>query len=1058
MTPERWQQIEELYHDARAHAPAERQALLAEVCAADEALRREVESLLAFDEQASGFIEMPPDDIAAGLLGAGQARAMLGRTLGHYQLGALLGAGGMGEVYRARDTRLDRDVAVKILPEHLADNAEALRRFEREAKAVAALSHPNILAIHDFGTEQGMSYAVMELLEGETLRARLRGGALAWRAAVEIGLAVAEGLATAHAKGIIHRDLKPENIFLTTAGVVKILDFGIARVKRVVSPAAQPLISTAIETTKPGMLIGTLGYMSPEQVCGEEAEAPSDIFSFGCVLYEMLSAQRPFACATAAETIAAVLKEEPPAMAATGREIPSGLERLIRGCLEKQPSARLQSARELALGLKAMDGHETQQLLPVQARARWHWAALLGAAAVTLLLGVLAWLNWAGWREAAIDSLAVLPLAGANSDEQTEILSDGISESLINSLSQLPQLKRVIARSTAARYKGKEVDPGKVGQELNVRAVLIGKVISRGDDLIVEVELVNTADGARLWGGQYPLKLAGVLAVQAEIAKQISEKLRLRLSGAEQKRLTKRPTENTEAYLLYNSGRYHWGKDTKEELEKSIELYNQAIALDPNYALAWAGKADSYASLSGNYLSSKEAMPRARAAAQKALELDEALAEAHAALAWVKAFYDWDWAEGEGDFKRAIELNPGYARTHNGYGVLLVYLGRFEDAQAEMNRARELDPLSPFVQVGTVWPVLFARRYDQAIEQLHKITALEPDFSNTYLNLAWAYEWKGAHAEAFAPLDKAQSLDNYWWIVAARGYAYAQTDQRDKARQALAELQERAKREQVSGYGLAVIYAGLGEKDQAFAALDRAYQERDEILLELNVGPFLDSLRTDQRFTDLLRRMNLAPLALEGKEQAKQAAAAAPTSTRVEVMRYALELKTAAGATTRATGREPLAAGQRFKFHFTPRESGYLYLIAPGQRNVPKTLLTAVPLPAWGVTTNRLEAGADYSFPAGADNWLRVGSYGNVNTFTVIFAPAPLTAPGWLAAPANRPLTAAEQRELEKLWQQFGKQAPEAETRSHQASVSIAVPAERARSGPLLFDIALTRR
>ncbi len=860
MTPERWQQIEQIYHAVLEGTPAKRALVLQQACADDVELRREVETLLAAHDHVDSFIETPPDDVVAGMFAEAQAQTMTARTLGHYQIAALLGAGGMGEVYRARDTRLDRDVAVKILPEHLADNAEALRRFEREAKAVAALSHPNILAIFDFGTEAGVSYAVMELLEGETLRARLQRAALPWRKAVQIGVACVEGLAAAHAKGIIHRDLKPENIFLTTAGQIKILDFGIARVKHVVSPDAETGASTWAETTRPGTVLGTIGYMSPEQVRGEEADAPSDIFSLGCVLYEMVGGQRPFAHATTVEVIAAILKEEPAALAATGREIPIGLEQLICGCLEKQPSARLQSARDLAHDLKAIaDGRETQQILPAQARPRRRLAAWLGAAAVVLLLGALAWLLLAGRGEQAIDSLAVLPLANTNKDADTEYLCDGITESLINSLSQLPQLKRVIARSSVENYKGKTVEPHEVGLKLNVRAVLIGKMIQRGSDLTIEAELGNVADGARLWGERFSSRLSDLFALQEEIARHISESLRLRLSAGQQQRLAKRQTTNIEAHQLYLKGRYHASKNTKEGLGKSIELYKQAIALDPNFALAWVGIADTYFDLSGLYLPSKEAAPRSRAAALKALELDESLPEAHAALAIVKSLDDWKLEEGERDFKRAIALNPGYARAHNLYGVTLVYRGRFDEAQVEMNRASELDPLSPFVQVGTVWPVIFARRYDQAIEQFRKIIDLEPEFPNAYTNLAWAYIWKGMPAEAFAPLDKAQSLDNFWGVAAARGYAYAVTGQHDKARQVLAELQERANREQVSDYGLAIIYAGLGEKDLAFAALGRAYQLRDEFLLMVGVDPFFDNLHSDPRFADLLRRMNLAP-------------------------------------------------------------------------------------------------------------------------------------------------------------------------------------------------------
>jgi serine/threonine protein kinase len=435
-------------------------------------LRREIVSLLAFDERAESFIETPPDDVAAGMMAEEQARSMTGRTLGHYKLQSLIGAGGMGEVYRARDTRLDRDVAVKILPEQLAQDAEALRRFEREAKAVAALSHPNILSIFDFGTEQGLNYAVMELLEGETPRARLQREAVGWREVVEIGAAIADGLAAAHAKGIIHRDLKPENIFLTSDGQVKILDFGIARVKRVVSPEAETL-TTGIETTKRGVVMGTIGYMSPEQVRGEQAEAPSDIFSLGCVLYEMLSGRRPFAGEAPTETIAAILRDEPPPLAASGEKVPEALERVIRHCLVKNPGERYQSARDLGFDLKMMlTGRSIAAPLPAQRRTR---PVVWLAALVMILVGLGAWFYLNSKRERALDSLAVLPLVNASGDAEVDYLSDGITGSLINSLSQLPEL-HVMARSTVFTYKGKEVDPRRVGEELKVRAVFTGRL------------------------------------------------------------------------------------------------------------------------------------------------------------------------------------------------------------------------------------------------------------------------------------------------------------------------------------------------------------------------------------------------------------------------------------------------------------------------------------------------------------------------------------------------------------------------------------------------------
>jgi serine/threonine protein kinase len=450
MEPERWRQVERLYHAALERATEERAAFLDGACADDEALRREIESLLAFDDRAELFIETPPDDIAAEMIALEHSRSMAGRTLGHYRIDSLLGAGGMGEVYRARDTRLSREVAIKILPEELSDNPDALRRFEREARAVAALSHPNILAIHDFGNEQGLSYAVMELLEGETIRARLARGALPWREAAEIGLAIADGVAAAHAKGIIHRDLKPENVFLTSDGQVKILDFGIARVKRIIAPDAETLTSSPTKSTEAGSVMGTIGYMSPEQVRGETADAPSDIFSLGCVLYEMVSGRRPFIGETGAETMAAILRDAPPPIARSGHAASAEMERVALHCLEKQPGERYQSAPDLASDLRALLGGNKGALsLPPR---RLRPAAPVIAVVLILLLGVAVFLYWAGGREKGVVSLAIMPLVTAGGNSEAEYLSDGITESLINSLSQLPQL-RVMARSAVFNYK-----------------------------------------------------------------------------------------------------------------------------------------------------------------------------------------------------------------------------------------------------------------------------------------------------------------------------------------------------------------------------------------------------------------------------------------------------------------------------------------------------------------------------------------------------------------------------------------------------------------------------
>jgi serine/threonine-protein kinase len=794
------------------------------------------------------------------MLAEEQAHSVIGRTLGHYRMLSLLGAGGMGEVYRARDLRLDRDVAVKILPEHLAENPEALRRFEREAKAVAALSHPNILAIHDFGAEQGISYAVTELLEGATLRERLGQPALDWREALRIGIAMAEGLAAAHAKGIIHRDLKPENIFLTSDGQVKILDFGIARVKREVSAEAETLTWT--DTTKPGTVMGTIGYMSPEQVRGEQADAPSDLFSLGCVLYEMVGGQRPFARQTGAEMIAAILNEEPPPLTGLERSAPAELERIIRHCLRKKPDERYQSARDLAADLKAITGGGGQAITAPAIKRRRRLAPWLAATLVIALVALGVWFYLSLGRERPVDSLAVLPLVNTSGDESAEYLSDGITGSLINSLSQLPKL-RVMARSTVFTYKGKAVDPRRVGEELKVRVVFTGSLSQRGDTLIIDAELVNAADGSRLWGEQYTRKLADVIAVQMDIARQISDKLRLTVTGDERQRLVKSHTDNTDAYKLYLRGRHHLTKWSEADFKQAIEAFKQAIDLDPHYALAWTGLADAYYSMSNLYLPPHEAMPKSRAAAERALALDPTLAEAHYALATAKAFYDWDWPAAEREFKRTLELNPGYAPAHPIYGVCLMVMGKTEEALVELKRLRDLDPLSLSIAVASVNPLVYApapaRQYDRAIAELQKIIALEPKFPPALYVLGLAYAQKRMFGESLTEFEKARELENAPYILGPLGHAYAVAGRRAEAQKILDELQDRAKRENVAALNLALVYAGLGEKDKTFEWLEKGLERKDEEMTFLGVDPRFDGFRSDPRFADLLRRMNLAP-------------------------------------------------------------------------------------------------------------------------------------------------------------------------------------------------------
>ena len=768
----------------------------------------------------------------------------MGARLGPYEILAPLGAGGMGEVYRARDSRLGREVAVKILPPHLSADPQALARFEREAGIVAALSHPNIVVLFDIGSDHGVSYAVTELLEGETLRSRLRRGALPHQEAAEIGAAIAEGLAAVHSRGIVHRDLKPENIFLTSAGRIKILDFGLAQ-----PPPVDPAGAPDVTRTDPGVLMGTIGYMSPEQVQGRPLDSASDMFSLGCVLYEMLSGRRAFACPSPAETLAAILKEEPPRLA----QISAGFDNLIARCLAKRPHERLRAAGDLALALRDIASPRSS---PVSAKIR-----LIRRAAVFLivLLALAAYLFF--FRSRPIDSIAVLPFDNATTNPDTEYLSEGITESIIRNLSTVPRL-RVVPRSTVFRYKGRNPDPQKAGQELNARAVLTGRVLERGGNLIVTAELVDVSASSQIWGEQYNRKLSDVLSLEEEISKEIAGKLRLRLSGNEQKHLTRRYTENTEAYQLYLKGRYHWNKRTPQGYSRATDYFQQAIDKDPAYALAYAGLADSYSLVAWYGLATpKESYGKARASAARALALDESLPEAHVAFATPKQFLEWDWAGAEKHFRRALDLNPGYAVGHQRYGNYLRIQRKLDQAVAEVRRSLELDPLNIAANVQLGLDLYLSRQYDQAIEQYHKTLELDANFAVGHLLLGMAYDQKAMYAPAIASLQKAVSLFEGEPIATAMlTRAYAASGAMASTRELLSELNRIRNHRYVSAYLFALIHVGLGEKEQAWQWLERAFEERSAWLADrVTVDPMLDPLRADPRFAALLRRMNLAP-------------------------------------------------------------------------------------------------------------------------------------------------------------------------------------------------------
>jgi eukaryotic-like serine/threonine-protein kinase len=855
MTPQHWQQIEKLFNSALERELSQRAAFLGEACRGDETLRREVESLLAMHEQTGGFLEALPAEVAAELLAEDKAEKMVGRMLGRYRILSLLGAGGMGEVYGALDTRLDREVAVKILPLHLVASPEALLRFEREAKAVAALSHPNILAIHDFGTEQGLSYAVMELLKGETLRTRLSHSRLPWRKAVGIGVEIAEGLSAAHAKGITHRDLKPENIFLTSAGQTKILDFGLARVKPEVPAEALSSMPTAPLLTGPGAVMGTIGYMSPEQLRGEVAYPSSDIFSFGCVLYEMLTGQRAFACETAAETNAAILRDDPPELADTGKNIPVELGRVISHCLEKNPPERFQSACDLAFALRTLSSGSANTQPLVKAKSKMLPARTMGAlAAGILLVGLLAYLFLGPEKNL---SLVILPFDKGGTDPETEYIADGITEGLINSFTQLRQL-RVTARATAFSYKGRAMDPKKIGGELGVRVALTGKAALRGDALSVQADLVDVATGSQIWGNRYNLKRSDLLAVQEKIIREVFENLKLRPTGEQQQRLSKRHTQNDEAYDLYIKGRFHLEMRTPDGIKKGMDYLQQAIAKDSNFAQAYAGLADAYI-VEETSLRPAEAMPKAKEAATTALQIDNTLAEAHTSLAAVKMLYDWDWQGAESEFKQALELNPSYPTAHHWHAQNLTALARHDEAITEIKRAQALDPRSLIINRDVGWQYYYAGLFDQAIEQARNTLDLEPKFTLAHTLLGRAYVKKGMFQDAITEMQKAidSSQSSNSNNRALLGYAYAASGKKSAAQQILDTLPELSQQQYIAPRFIAAIYGELGDKDQAFAWLEKAYEDRSGSLILLKVDPMMDSLRSDQRFRNLTQRIGL---------------------------------------------------------------------------------------------------------------------------------------------------------------------------------------------------------
>jgi serine/threonine-protein kinase len=807
---------------------------------------------------------------------------MIPESIAHYRIIKKLGAGGMGEVYLALDTKLNRKIAIKVLrPDSVAD--ETLRkRLLREAQAAAKLDHPNICAVYDVSEVDSQTFIVMQYVEGETLAEMMEREPLRLTTALAIAEQTAEGLVEAHTHGILHRDIKPHNLMITPRGQLKILDFGLAKEMRTGDPVDNDA-STATLLSSPGHAVGTMPYMSPEQVQGEPLDACSDIFSLGVTFYEMLAGKHPFKDKSAAVTMSRIILGDPIPTEQFQAQVSPELQALLSKMLSKDKAARHQSAQELLTDLRQLSANLSADAAPADATrskkvsaiaprenladrilslAQRHKWAVLGTALALLLL-VIVVTRWLSIDH--LDTLAILPFSYVSNDPQLmakpdrEYLSDGFTESIINNLSQLANLK-VIARSSVFRYKGKDLDVRAIGRELNVRAVLVGQIKQEADELTITVELMDVQGNRSIWGDTYQRKTADIQSVQKEIAKNVSEKLRLKLTGADQTQLAKTYTDSGEAYEAYLKGRYHWNKRTDEGFKQATTFFQEAIVKDPSYALAYTGLADCYTLRSDyGFLAPTEGYALAKGAVTLALKYDDSLAEAHTSLASIQAVTDWDWQGAENEYRRAIELNPNYATAHHWYAAQLLLQGRLDQALQEIKKAQQLDPLSLGINKDFAVILLYARDYDKALEQCRKTLEIEPHFGAMSTYIAQIYELKQKYPEAVAELEKAHAeAPEDGEITYALGQAYALVGKKDEALKISNELSQPAKQSLFLPKEAAYLYTLLGEKELAVATLQRAKENHYISVAEVKMDPRLGELRKDARVVELLQKIGLS--------------------------------------------------------------------------------------------------------------------------------------------------------------------------------------------------------